>query len=97
MDYNEKIINDVQEGMRELAKALHELTLTIAAHRGEFNTAFVKLEMTDKYLTEQISLIKVERKESEKKTSDRIFDILKIILPWLLAGVVTFLGLWKQK
>lgn len=96
MDFSEKIISDVQDGLRDLTKALHELTLTIASHRGEFNTAFAKLEMADRYLTEQIAGMKADRKESDKTTSNRAFEVAKIILPWVAIGLATYFGISKK-
>ena len=97
MDFNEKIVSDIQDALRDLTKVMHELTLTITSHRGDFNTAFAKLTMVDDYLKEQIVSIKLERKESEKTTSNRVFEIFKILLPWTVAGLAVYFGIAKTK
>ena len=93
----EKVIADVQDGLTDLTKALHELTLTISAHKGESDTMLATLNLEIKYLRAEVEVIKIEQKEKTNKISDRIFEIVKLLLPAILAGAVAWIVLAVKK
>lgn len=93
--YLEKIISNVQSGLHDLTKALHELTLTIQTHKGELDTALAMVKLETGHLKQDLEQVKNERRSESVKTSDRVFDIFKTLLPWIMTGLVAYLGFKK--
>ena len=93
MSIQDKIIEDVQSGLTDVTKAMHELTLTIISHKAELDISIATIKLESLHLKEQVLNIQQERKQDSNKISDRVFEIIKIVLPWIGIGLVSYFTL----
>lgn len=91
------VLERVQSSLEALRESVSNLTTSVAVQKQELLSLQQKTNADLEQLHNVIEELKHTKEFEQRRTSDRVFEIVKLLAPWIVAGLITYFNVvWKR-